>query len=102
MKKTLQERIDDYQARKANPKRKSQKKTVKPAQPATGENASNLDKMYTVKQVKNLLHMSDETVYKQIRSGELGYIKISERRYIISESDLKEYLDAHRHHAIVA
>lgn len=52
----------------------------------------------TVSEVARFMRVSNMTVYRMIRSGELKAIKVGSR-YRLRESDVLEYLDDHYVHA---
>lgn len=45
---------------------------------------------FTVDQVAARLQVNPETVYRWIRSGELGYLDLGKRAYRVRRSDLDE------------
>jgi excisionase family DNA binding protein len=49
------------------------------------------EKVYTVEQTAELLHLSQETVKRLLRSGRLGGMKIG-RLWRVRESDLEAFL----------
>lgn len=50
-----------------------------------------LEQYYTVQEIRELLKISDRTLYRYIKSGQLKAEKFMSR-YRISESNLKEFL----------
>ncbi len=53
------------------------------------------EQLYTPQEVADHLKVDVRTVYRWLREGELGAIRF-QREYRISESDLKEFLEARR------
>ena len=92
----LERKIERYQAQKAKSRRKSN-----PSKAVT-ETSEFPVKIFTVQQAADFLHISDETVYKLIRSHALGHIQISNKRYVIREDDLMAYLNSNHRPAISA
>jgi len=56
------------------------------------EDILNGGKTYTVKDVAEMLHVTDRTVFKWFNSGILSHFSISERRILVTESELKRFL----------
>ena len=52
------------------------------------------EKLYTVKEVCEILHKKSRTVYAYIRSGQLKASKPGKKDYLIAESDLNSFIDA--------
>ena len=52
-----------------------------------------MDIHYTIREVANRLHKSEQSVVKWLKDGKLPYIEVSERRRLIVESDLNEFLN---------
>jgi hypothetical protein len=55
-----------------------------------------LDELYTIRQIADKLHKSEQSVSRWLRDGKLEYIQISERSRVVSESILEDFLDARR------
>jgi excisionase family DNA binding protein len=55
-----------------------------------------LQDYFTMSQVAERLHKSEQSVVRWIRDGKLPYTQVLERRRLISENDLREFLDARR------
>ena len=49
-------------------------------------------KYYTIDEINKMTHLSKDSIRKLIRSGKLKGVKFGVR-YLISERDLKEYID---------
>lgn len=52
-----------------------------------------MDIHYTIREVANRLHKSEQSVVRWLKDGKLPYIEVSERRRLIAESDLNEFLN---------
>jgi excisionase family DNA binding protein len=52
-----------------------------------------MEKLYTIGEVADELHKSEITISRLMRDGKLAYIEISERRRLISESQLAEFIN---------
>jgi excisionase family DNA binding protein len=52
-----------------------------------------MEKLYTVAEIADRLHKSEISVSRWMRSGELEYIRVSERRRLVSENQLEEFLN---------
>ena len=55
-----------------------------------------MDELYTIRQVAEKLHKSEQSIARWIKDGKLPYTQVSERRRLINEIDLKEFLDTRR------
>ena len=55
-----------------------------------------LQDYFTISEVADRLHKSEQSVVRCTRDGKLPYTQVSERRRLISENDLREFLDARR------
>lgn len=53
-----------------------------------------MERYYTVKEVCGILHRNNKTVYNYIKSGMLKASKPGNRDYLISESDLNDFIAA--------
>jgi len=53
------------------------------------------EQLYTPQEVAEYLKVKPNTVYRWLRSGELSAIRF-QREYRVSESDLREFLQARR------
>lgn len=51
--------------------------------------------VYTVSEIAKLLKVKKGFVYELIRQGELEAIKLSQRRYRITEKQLEEFIKKH-------
>lgn len=51
-----------------------------------------METLYTISEVAEKLHKSEISISRWIRDGKLSYIQVSERRRLISESQLSEFL----------
>lgn len=60
------------------------------AQTATGE------RMYTIAEVAALWGYSRDTIERLLRTGELEFVKLGERRRRIRASVIEAYVEAHR------
>lgn len=54
---------------------------------------TNLDRLYTVAEVSKYLRLSKSQVYYMIARKELPHLRLSERRVVVRETDLKKWLD---------
>jgi excisionase family DNA binding protein len=50
-------------------------------------------KTYTIPQIASMLHVDVRTVYRYLENGLIGFFKISERRTIVTESSLNNFLE---------
>lgn len=50
-----------------------------------------MEKLYTVGEIADKLHKSEISVSRWMRDGKLEYIQVSERRRLVSESQLAEF-----------
>ncbi len=55
-----------------------------------------MDAFYTIREVADKLHKSEQSVARWIKDGKLPYTQVSERRRLINEIDIKEFLDTRR------
>jgi excisionase family DNA binding protein len=55
-----------------------------------------LQDYFTISQVAERLHKSEQSVVRWIRDGKLPYIQISERRRVIAEADLRDFVNSRR------
>jgi|TARA_Y100000310_G_scaffold268830_1_gene281680 excisionase family DNA binding protein len=55
-----------------------------------------MDKYLTPREVAEQLNISRETVLRRIRTGKLNALKIGNRVYRISETDLEKFLQLHK------
>ena len=53
----------------------------------------NFETLYRLEEVRTILKVSDATVRRYVRSGKIRYQKLG-REYRITESAIKEFLDA--------
>jgi excisionase family DNA binding protein len=53
------------------------------------------EQLYTPQEIADYLKVDIRTVYRWLREGEMSAIRFS-REYRISESALREFVDAHR------
>lgn len=51
-----------------------------------------MEKFYTVKEVCDILHKNDRTVYAYIRSGQLKAHRPGKKNFLIAESDLNDFI----------
>ena len=58
------------------------------------ERQTNLDRLFTVTEVAKYLRLSKSQVYLMIAQRKLPYIRLSERRIAIKETDLKKWVEA--------
>ena len=54
------------------------------------------DQFYTVSEVANILRLSKSQVYLMIQKKKLPYIRLSERRIVVRESDLERWIERQR------
>jgi excisionase family DNA binding protein len=52
-----------------------------------------LEKLYTIPEVARILRLSKAQVYMLIQHRRIPHVKVSERRVVVKESDLKRYID---------
>ena len=52
-----------------------------------------MENLYTIGEVADKLHKSEISISRYMRDGKLAYIEVSERRRLVSESQLVEYLN---------
>jgi excisionase family DNA binding protein len=52
-----------------------------------------MSKLYTIGEVADKLHKSEISISRWMRDGKLEYIQVSERRRLVSESQLEEFLN---------
>lgn len=52
------------------------------------------ERLYTIKEVCEILHVKDRTVYAYIRSGQLKAAKPGRKNYLVAESDLNAFIAA--------
>jgi excisionase family DNA binding protein len=52
-----------------------------------------MENLYTIGEVADKLHKSEISISRLIRTGKLGFIEVSERRRLVSESQLLEFLN---------
>ena len=55
-----------------------------------------LPRLYTVAEVARYLRLSRSQVYAMISKNELPIIRVSERRIVVSESDLVAWIQRHK------
>ena len=55
-----------------------------------------LPRLYTVTEVAKYLRLSRSQVYAMIQKNELPIIRVSERRIVVSESDLVAWIQRHK------
>ncbi len=55
-----------------------------------------LPRLYTVSEVAKYLRLSRSQVYAMISKNELPIIRVSERRIVVSESDLVAWIQRHK------
>lgn len=48
---------------------------------------------FTIPEVANEVHVSDQTVIRWIKAGKLQFFQVSERRRLIAKADLRAFLD---------
>jgi excisionase family DNA binding protein len=53
----------------------------------------NLDRLYTVPEVAKYLRISKSQAYILIQKKKLPYIRVSERRIVVRECDLKKWIE---------
>lgn len=58
------------------------------------EQQTNLDRLFTVTEVARYLRLSKSQVYLMIAQRKLPYIRLSERRIVVRETDLKKWVEA--------
>lgn len=51
-----------------------------------------LEKLYTVREVCEILHKTRRTIYAYIRSGQLKAHRPGKKNFLIAESDLDEFI----------
>ena len=52
------------------------------------------ERLYTVKEVCEILHKTRRTIYAYIRSGQLKAHRPGKKNFLIAESDLNEFITA--------
>jgi excisionase family DNA binding protein len=52
-----------------------------------------LENHFTPGQAAEALHVSDQTICRWLKAGKLTYVQVSERRRLIPESELQNYLN---------
>jgi excisionase family DNA binding protein len=52
-----------------------------------------LENHFTPGQAAEVLHVSDQTICRWLKAGKLTYVQVSERRRLIPESELTNYLN---------
>lgn len=52
------------------------------------------ERLYTVKEVCEILHKDKRTIYAYIRSGQLKAYKPGKKNFLIAESDLNDFIKA--------
>jgi len=52
-----------------------------------------LEKYFTIGEIAEKLHKSEISISRLMRAGKLAYIEVSERRRLVSESQLVEFLN---------
>jgi hypothetical protein len=52
-----------------------------------------MEKLYTVGELADKLHKSEISISRLMRLGKLAYIQVSERRRLVSENQLEEFLN---------
>jgi len=52
-----------------------------------------LEKYFTIGEIAEKLHKSEISIYRLMSAGKLAYIEVSERRRLVSESQLVEFLN---------
>jgi excisionase family DNA binding protein len=55
-----------------------------------------LEDYFTISQVANRVHKSEQSVVRWIKDGKLACIQISERRRLVAESDFQDFLNSRR------
>lgn len=61
----------------------------------TDFNFNNLDAMYSLKELQNLLHISDRQIRRFIKNNELRSFLAEGKRYVLKE-DLIDFLNSHQ------
>jgi excisionase family DNA binding protein len=52
-----------------------------------------LENHFTPGQAAEVLHVSDQTICRWLKAGKISYVQVSERRRLIAESELQNYLN---------
>lgn len=52
-----------------------------------------MENLYTIGEVADKLHKSEISISRLMKAGKLAYIEVSERRRLVSESQLVEFLN---------
>jgi excisionase family DNA binding protein len=55
-----------------------------------------LEDYFTITQVANRIHKSEQSVVRWLKTGKLSYTQVSERRRLIAKTDLQEFLDSRK------
>ncbi len=55
-----------------------------------------MDELYTIREVANRVHKCEQSVIRWLKDGKLPCTQVSERRRLISEADLQEFLDSRK------
>ena len=52
-----------------------------------------MENLYTISEVADKLHKSEISISRYMKDGKLAFIEVSERRRLVSESQLAEFLN---------
>ena len=52
-----------------------------------------MENLYTISEVADKLHKSEISISRYMKDGKLAFIEVSERRRLVSESQLGEFLN---------
>ncbi len=55
-----------------------------------------MENYYSISQVADKIHKSEQSVCRWLKSGKLPYTQVSERRRLITETDLQNFLDSRK------
>ncbi len=53
-----------------------------------------MDKLLTVEEVAEYLHISPESVRRYLRDGEMGGVKLA-KKWLVREKDLEKFIQSH-------
>lgn len=53
-----------------------------------------IEKYYTIKEVCDILHKCDRTIYAYIRSGQLKAVKPGKKKFLVSETALNDFINS--------
>lgn len=55
-----------------------------------------MEDYFTIREVADRLRKSEQSVVRWLKAGKLSYIEVSERRRLIAQTDLQEFLDSRK------